>query len=252
MQISEDLFLGSAQATNLGLPPLRTNQPSPEANGIGPMGRIYTKDIVPLALLANNIALSQTPGAGGNLVLTAGAGVTASVIPGTFNAMYVLDTPRAIRIVNGGNEAGKTFTITGFDDYGQPMVETIAGAGAGTLTGKKAWKYIVSVAISAAAAGTLTVGTTDIFGLNIALAGIGYIFSVKWDNVLAQNAATVVAADATSPATTNGGDVRGTVAQAGNPSDGVRRLLVAQYTPAIQAGPNATRLGALGVNQFAG
>jgi hypothetical protein len=70
---------------------------------------------------------------------------------------------------------------------------------------------------------------------------------VGWDNVLAEDAATVAVA-VTTTATTTTGDVRGTVAPS-SAADGAKRLVVAVLLPALAAGPNATRVGALGVTQ---
>jgi hypothetical protein len=75
--------------------------------------------------------------------------------------------------------------------------------------------------------------------------------AVKWDNTLAQDAGTFVAADATSPATASTGDVRGTYVPSGS-SNGSKRLVVWMHLTAIQCGPNATRAGAAGVDQYGG
>jgi hypothetical protein len=48
------------------------DNPSPMDLGVGPLGRTYVWDVVPQALVANNIAASQTPAAAGALTLTAG------------------------------------------------------------------------------------------------------------------------------------------------------------------------------------
>jgi hypothetical protein len=53
---------------------------------------------------------------------------------------------------------------------------------------------------------------------------------------------------ATLTATTTTGDVRGTYLPSSAP-DGVKRLVMTIALPAIAVGPNATRIGALGVNQ---
>lgn len=65
MQISDDLYLGPVVRGG----PL-SEGPSPMPRGIGPMGRVYIFDVVPVALVANGLATSQTPGGAGNLTLT--------------------------------------------------------------------------------------------------------------------------------------------------------------------------------------
>jgi hypothetical protein len=52
----------------------------------------------------------------------------------------------------------------------------------------------------------------------------------------------------TNPATTTTGDVRGTFLPT-TAADGVKRLVMTIALPAIAVGPNATRIGAVGVNQ---
>jgi hypothetical protein len=57
------------------------DNPSPMSVGVGPLGRIYVWDIVPQALVANNIAATQTPAAAGSLTLTAGTSVKSVSTP---------------------------------------------------------------------------------------------------------------------------------------------------------------------------
>lgn len=241
-QFSDDLYLGNAP--NLYPTPVFPLPPV-GGRGVGPLGRVYLYDILPAALAANNLSVSASPGAGA-VVLVAGAGVTATV--DAFGVTrYTLDVPRAIRLVSGSDDSGITYTVSGFDFYGQAQTEAITGANAGTATGKKTWQSVTGITHTGSVAGTLTVGTTDIFGLPYAISDAGYILQVKWNNTLAANAGTFVAADATTPATTTTGDVRGTYLQAGAASDGTKRLIVALGLTALQVGPNATQLGAFGV-----
>lgn len=245
MQISDDLYLGPATAGG----PFVSDGPSPMTVGVGPMGRVYVYDIVPAALAANNIATSQNPGSGGSFTLTAGAGVTANTrADGTVE--YVLDVPRAIRVVAAGANTA-TYTITGYDVYGQRMTQTIAAPSTSTVTTTKAFKSVVSITNANATAGTngLTVGTTDVFGLPVRVTDVAYVLSVKWNSTLASDAGTFVAAVQTSPATASTGDVRGTYTPSANASDGSRRLIIAVAVPALGSGPSATRIGAFGVTQ---
>ncbi len=75
----------------------------------------------------------------------------------------------------------------------------------------------------------------------------GYVARAGWDNTLAEDAGTMTVA-ATLTATTTTGDVRGTYLPS-SACDGIKRLVMAIALPAIAAGPNATRVGALGVTQ---
>jgi hypothetical protein len=101
----------------------------------------------------NNIALSQTPGAAGNLSL-AGALASGGVIP-DLSLGYI------IGIGCAGNDAGRTFTVTGIDQNGKAQTETIAGANIGTTVSTKFWRGITSIAVDAATAGAIVVGTVN-------------------------------------------------------------------------------------------
>jgi hypothetical protein len=129
------------------------------------------------------------------------------------------------------------------------MSEVIAtGAVASTtVNGKKAFFQIRSITISGSPVVTVAVGTTDILGSPVRITNAGYIARAGWDNTLADDAGTFVAA-VTTAATTTSGDVRGTYVPS-SATDGAKRLVVGVLLPAIAVGPQATRTGALGVTQ---
>lgn len=219
------------------------DNPSPMDLGIGPLGRIYVWDVVPQAAVTNNIAASQTAAAAGAVTLTAGTSVKSVVTP--YGTVLQLDMPRAVK-VNCATTA-RAFTVTGYDYYGQPMSETITVAVAGTaVTGKKAFFQISSATIAGSAT-AVVIGTSDKLGLPVRVFNVAYIASVKSNDTLAQDAGTFVAAD-TATASTITGDVRGTYTPA-TASDGLVRTVMGILLPGIAVGPNATRVGALGVNQ---
>ena len=221
------------------------NDPSPMDLGVGPLGRVYIWDCVPQTLQTANIAASQTASGAGALTLTAGASAK-SVINAAGATVIQLNTPRALQV--NTSTTARSVTISGYDYYGQAMTETITVATAGTpVNGKKAFYQIASATITGSAT-AVTIGTADIFGLPVRCFDAGYIVKVGWNNTLAQNAGTFVAADMTNPATSTTGDVRGTFAPT-TASDGVKRLVMTIALPAIAVGPNATRTGALGVTQ---
>lgn len=241
-QFDDDLFLGTAP-TGMGL---GLNDPSPMPNGVGPLGRIYVWDTVPAAAAANNIAASQTPTGANTLSLTAGSGVTA-VRKNDFLTVYQLDCPRAVSVTQAGAGTQRNFTVSGYDIYDQPMTEVITSTVGATVNGKKAFSQVESVSVSGATTTACTVGTTDVIGIPVRVTNAGYIASVKWDNTLADDAGTFVAA-VTTTATTTSGDVRGTY-DPSSACDGAKRLVMGILLPAIAVGPNATRIGALGVTQ---
>jgi hypothetical protein len=142
-----------------------------------------------------------------------------------------------------------TVTVTGFDVYGQAMSEAITSSAAVStaVNGLKAFYLITSVTVSGATGTALTVGTTNVLGVPVRVANVAYVASVKSNNALAQDGGSFIAAD-TATATTTTGDVRGTYTPA-TASNGIVRTVMAITLPAIAVGPNATRVGALGVNQ---
>lgn len=239
-QFSDNIHLGAA-LTNVGSPSQSGGR------GFGPVARTFIYDIVPLTLNAAAYAASQSPGAAA-LTLVAGTGVTAVLGPDGVTR-YTADVPRTVTITSGGNDSGITFLAKGYDDYGAPMSEAITGANIGTATGKKAFKSLVSVTPSGAAAGTVTAGTSDVFGLPVAVVDAGYIANVGWNNTLATNAGTFAAADGTTPATTTTGDVRGTFAQSGAASNGTRRLVMTIALSNLNIGTGQTIVGVLGQPQ---
>jgi hypothetical protein len=240
MQISDDLRLGPAYAGG----PIDSSNPAPMERGVGPMGRVFIFDIVPATLATANLAALQTAT---SLALTAGAGVTF-FNDGLGSVRYVLDTPRSVTLTSAGNASNATFTIRGFDVYGQPMTQTLTGPNAATVQTTKAFASVASVTASTTPGATTSVGTGDRFGLPVRVTDIGYISSVKWAGVLAQDAGTATVADG-AVATATTGDVRGTYLPS-SASNGTRRLVMSIAVPAIACGPNATRLGAFGVTQF--
>jgi hypothetical protein len=129
------------------------------------------------------------------------------------------------------------------------MSEVIATgtAASTTVNGKKAFYQISSVVSSGASVVTVAVGTTDILGAPLRITDRGYVTRAGWDNTLAEDAGTMTVA-ATATATTTTGDVRGTYLPS-SAADGVKRLVMGIALPAIAVGPNATRVGALGVTQ---
>jgi len=217
--------------------------PSPMSLGIGPLGRIYVWDIVPQAAVTNNIAASQTAAAAGAITLTAGTSVKSVV---TSNGTVLqLDCPRAVKV--NCSTTARAFTVSGYDYYGQAMSEVITVVTAATaVTGLKAFYQISGVTIAGSAT-AVVVGTSDVLGLPVRVFNVSYVASVKSNNTLAQDAGTFVAA-ATQTATTTTGDVRGTYTPA-TASNGIVRTTMGILLPAIAVGPNATRVGALGVTQ---
>jgi hypothetical protein len=176
----------------------------------------------------------------------------------TATSATLTTTAGAAVVTTAGTPTGLTYTlgvapvtatVSGFDYFGQAMSEAITTSAAVStaVNGLKAFYVITGVSVSAATGTALTVGTNNVLGIPVRVANIAYLASVKSNNVLAQDAGTFVAAD-TATATTTTGDVRGTYAPA-TASNGIVRTVAGILLPAIAVGPNATRVGALGVTQ---
>lgn len=171
-----------------------------------------------------------------NTTITTSTGATASV--------FVLDVPRNITAATSTAAADTVITVTGYDVYGVKMIETLTIAlGASSAAGKKAFKYIESIAIHSAGditTDTLTVGFGDVLGLPLRAAAKADVMQV-WFNDALDASVTTVKADATT-ATATTGDVRGTIDpnsacdgsavvvwMRGNPSSTTTLFGVAQY-----------------------
>lgn len=246
MHVSDDLRIGPVSIPNDDA--TLNGNPAPMELGVGPLGRVYVWDIVPLTLQVAGLAASQNPGSGASFTLAAGTGVTSRVRPdGTTE--YVLDVPRCVTVkATGANTA--TYTITGYDQYGQRMSQTIAAPSTSTVATTKAFKTVISVTNANATAGTngLEVGFNDKFGMPLRVTDAAYVVNVKWNATLAADAGTFVAADTTSPATASTTDVRGCFTPS-SAANGTKRLVMLIALPALACGPNATRVGAVGVTQ---
>lgn len=244
MQISDDIYLGPAVsgAVSAG--------PSPMEVGVGPLGRVYVFDAQPLVLQAAGLASSQNPGSGGSFTLTAGTGVTARTrSDGTVE--YVLDVPRSVSITAAGANTA-TYTVTGYDVYGQRMSQTLAAPSTSTVKTTKMFKTVVSITNANTTAGTnnLTAGYGDDIGLPVRLTDLGYVMSCMFNGAaVTVNSTNLGVADVTSPATTSTTDVRGYIKSAAGTNDGTKRWVITIALPALAVGPNATRVGAFGVTQ---
>jgi hypothetical protein len=243
-QFNDDIYLGAAF-----IPKLDADGASPMDVGVGPMGRVYYYNIVPLVKQAAGLAAIQTLAGAGAFTLTAGTGVTTTV-DATGTTRYVLDVPRTVSLtVATTDQSGVNITIRGYDVYGQAMTQTLAGPNNTTVNTTKAFKSVISVTADAAVSTNgISVGYGDTFGLPFVVSDATFIASVKWNATLAQDAGTFTAADATSPATASTGDVRGTYLPS-SAAGSSKRLIVGIHLQASQCGPNATRLAAAGVDQ---
>ncbi len=177
--------------------------------------------------------------------ITTSTGTTASVWP--------LDVPRNLVsvVTHGSSIVAMTITITGYDYYKERVVETHTITATGTtktVNGAKAFAYIESIALTAAAdaeANTLNLGIGDVLGLPIKAAELSDVVAFFADGTEEVTAATVVAAVTTTASATTG-DVRGTITP-----DTATDASVAYAAWVFVSGRN-TKAGLKGVDQYGG
>jgi hypothetical protein len=165
------------------------------------MSQIYVHNFGAVDILdVNGIAEAQAVAGAGNLTLD-GALVSGGVA--------TMDVPRGVEIDSSdAGDTTQTAIFTGTDVYGETVTEKLTFNGTTAVPGKKAFKTVTQVAISAALTGNATAGTTDVLGLPFRIDLTGAVHGYE-DGV--QAAVTPVVADTTDPATNATGDVRGTV-----------------------------------------
>jgi hypothetical protein len=247
MQISDQLFMGKIAMPG-GIPLAGTGTPAYEG-GVGPLGQVYTYDVVPVALGTANVAALQAQTAASPLALAAGTGVTAVAAPdGTGKTVYQFDVERCVSITSASNLSAGTFTVVGYSVLGQLMTQVVTGPNATTVTTLKAFYSVLSVTPNTTSASTASVGTSDKLGLPFALLDAGYVVKVGWNNTLLQDTGTLVVADTTNPATNATGDTAGTYLPS-SATNGTKRLVFTQALTAAQVGPTSTMTGVYGVTQ---
>jgi hypothetical protein len=112
---------------------------------------IQTRALVAAAVGA--VCASQTTAGAGNLLIN---GSLASGGVATMAAQQVLG------ITSAGNDSAVNFTITGTDDQGRVISQTIAGPNANTVQTTLNYRTVTSIAVSAAVASAVTVDTLQI------------------------------------------------------------------------------------------
>lgn len=157
------------------------------------------------AASANAICASQSLNLGALGVIN---GALAS------GSVAIIPTPRNV-VAAWTNTA--VLTVKGTDMYGQPMTESSASGT--SFTGKKAFKTVTQVTVSANVT-ALTVGTGVVLGLPYRLNAKRDILAGYADATLENATSTVAGADATTPTATTG-DVRGTYSPATAPNGSV-------------------------------
>jgi len=136
--------------------------------------RPISKTFTVTATDADGICLSQTPLASGNLTID---GALAS------GGTVTIPTAQHVTIDCAGSDAARSFIVTGTDDAGNVLTETLAGSAASTTTSTKNFKTITSISVDAATAGAVTAGIVSTFEsawipLNIHVIHFNYSYQI--------------------------------------------------------------------------
>lgn len=188
----------------------------------------------PVVAAVAGIAAIQLVGAAGNLTLNG---------PIVGGGVAQMDVPRNVTLtVATTDQSARTFTITGTDEFGATMVETLAGPNNSTVSGKKAFARVTRVAVDGAiATNGVSVGYGTTLGLPVAVRKAGQITKELQDGAAA-SAGTFAYALQNAASTATTADVRGTYIPASAP-DGAKGYLIGILAP----DPSD-----IGVAQFAG
>ena len=168
------------------------------------------------------------------------------------NSTGVLDVARNVTAAatHGSSVVAMTLLIKGLDINGAEVWEQLSIAATGTsqsAAGKKAFKSITSIAITSAGnatTNTLNMGFGDVIGLPFKISDKNEV-KVTFDG--AEDAATIVIGDTTTPSATTG-DVRGTIDPSGT-LNGTKSLSVLMWN--VDA-TDPTGVSAHGLAQYKG
>lgn len=112
--------------------------------------RIQSTSLTLAAADADGISTSQTPSGAGNLTIT---GALAS------GGVATMDIQRKVLFTFAADESAKTFVVTGTNQFGVAISETVTGTDSTAITILD-YKTVSQISVSAALTGAVTVGTT--------------------------------------------------------------------------------------------
>lgn len=165
---------------------------------------------------------------------------TGYSIPLYFNNMTIFNGKRCVvpDVASGltidfnALTANGVITISGYDQYGVAMQETVTVT-SGTIryVTNKMWFYVESIVINNSAANNITIGFNAQIGLPYFLPNKSYIVRAVWDNaVIASN--LIIEGNKwriTAGASATSADARGSINLTVTPPNGARKLFVVYY-----------------------
>ena len=104
------------------------------------------------AAAADTDGISTAAAVGNNANLVLGGALTSG-------GAVTFDEPRNITILSAGDDSSKSFTVTGTDEQGDAVTESITGANAGTATGSTFFTTISQIAAVGNPAGNVSAGS---------------------------------------------------------------------------------------------
>lgn len=177
-------------------------EPVPGVNNAAIVTPVRVNLGAPIVADVDGIAAVQLAGAAGNFTLD-GVRVAGGVA--------TLDRPRNVTLTGATtNHSARTFTVYGTDEYGEAVVETMAGPNNNTTSGKKAFKTVTRVAVDGAiATNGVSVGFGDVLGLPV-FVDAGGIYREREDGTVPTAGTFVAGLAVNTKSTATTADVRGT------------------------------------------
>jgi hypothetical protein len=193
-----------------------------------------TEMVFPVLVNLGNPIVGDPDGIFASASITSASPITTMTGALAVSGAVTLDVPRNVVAAWTGTAV---MTVTGTDEYGETVVESSASGT--SLTGKKAFKTITRIAVSANVT-SATVGTGNVLGLPIRLPGtaLAYVLKEQEDGAVptAGTAVGGLAQGTKSTATT--ADVRGTYTPNSTPDGSkVFSLLLAVSDPNDKGNP---------------
>lgn len=178
------------------------------SDGTGKMAQIKRASLglinlgAPDTLTATGVCAAQARAAAGD------ATINGSLLS---EGAAVFDVPRGVSVISS-NAADTTQTVTvyGVDAYGKAMRENLTMNGTATRNGLKAFKKVTRVYVSAALAGNLSVGSSDVLGLPVYLPSAAHVIKEMQDGNNATAGTFVAGIRTEGGSTLTTADVRGT------------------------------------------